>query len=154
MIAHDPNAWARAMAFQIRKLSEKTGELYHRWFDGGDLANVAMLRAIVLTCELTPEFRHWLATREAKVVKDYLKTYGAFPSNLVVRVSAAMIDDAPMAGHMHTSTVVRAHVEDERVTCKAKMHGVKKNGRWTGAKCGSCRACWDPAVANVSYPLH
>ena len=60
LIDHDPERWAQWIAFQITKAAEKTGELYHRWFDGGDLASLAMFKAIIRVCELTPHIKHWL----------------------------------------------------------------------------------------------
>lgn len=145
LIASDPERWAKFMAFQIVKAADKTGERYHRWFDSGDLQSVAMLAAIVRVCELTPDVQHWLPTREAKVVRDYLKSHPAFPSNLVVRVSSTMIDDAPIAGHANTSTVHRKGSVPTGHVCPASQQG---------NACGSCRACWSFDVANVSYPLH
>ena len=144
MIAERPDVWAKAMAFQITKAAEKTGENYHRWFDSGDLASLDMLNAIVAAVELTPHIQHWLPTREAGVVKAFLKTR-AFPSNLVVRVSATMIDDQPIAGHTNTSTVHRKDNTPVGHSCPASHQG---------NSCGACRACWTPSVVNVSYPLH
>jgi hypothetical protein len=131
--------------FQIEKAAEKSGEAFHRWFDGGDLDSLEMLRAIVLTCELTPSISHWLPTREAAIVKAYHKAYGAFPTNLTVRVSATMVGDAPIAGHVNTSTVHRKDAGHAGHACPA---------RHQGNQCGACRACWTRDVANVSYPLH
>jgi hypothetical protein len=145
MIAEAPHAWAKAMAFQIERAAEKTNEPFHRWFDGGDLASLEMLRAIVLTCELTPTIRHWLPTREAAVVKRYRLKFGAFPANLVVRVSSTMIDDAPITGHPHTSTVHRKGSSHTGEACAARTRG---------NVCGPCRACWSSSAPNISYPLH
>lgn len=143
MIEESPEKWARAMAFQIEHMAEKTGEPYHRWFDGGDIASLAMLRAIVRVCELTPSVKHWLPTREAAIVKAFMKAR-AFPANLVVRVSSTMIDDKPIAGHAHTSTVHKTAAPVGEV-CKARTRG---------NVCGPCRACWSDSVPNISYPLH
>ena len=38
LIETNPEQWSQWMAFQIAKAAEKTGEAYHRWFDGGDVA--------------------------------------------------------------------------------------------------------------------
>lgn len=141
MIAERPEQWARAMAFQIERIAEKTGEPYHRWFDAGDLQSAEMFAAIVRVCELTPNIKHWLPTREAKFVKAYGK---ALPSNLVVRISSTMVDDKPIAGHAHTSTVHKLAPPSGEV-CAARTRG---------NQCGPCRACWDSTVPNVSYPLH
>ena len=76
---------------------------------------------------------------------------GSIPGNLVLRVSATMIGDAPIRGHANTSTV---HV-------KGKPHvGHACPAPSQGNSCGSadlgneCRACWNPSVGNVSYAKH
>ena len=58
--------FVEAMTFMIKKYSAKSG--YFRWFDSGDLKDMAMLEKIVLICQQTPEIKHWLPTREVKVV--------------------------------------------------------------------------------------
>lgn len=144
LINENPSQWSRAMAFQIMKAYEKTGEAFHRWFDGGDVASLAMLEAIAMTCDLTPSIRHWLPTREAAIVKAFLRKRD-LPSNLVIRVSSTMIDDKPIAGHAHTSTV----------HSKGQSHvGEACDARHRGNQCGPCRACWDPTIPSISYPLH
>ena len=144
MIEERPEQWAAAMAFQIHRMAEKTSEPFHRWFDGGDIASLAMLRAIVRVCELTPTIKHWLPTREAAVVKAFMAER-AFPSNLVVRVSSTMIDDKPIASYAHTSTVHTKALKPMGTVCEARTRG---------NMCGPCRACWSDSVKNVSYPLH
>lgn len=145
LINSNPDKWADAMAFQINRHATKSGENYHRWFDSGDLDSVAMLRAIVLACEKTPQIKHWLPTREAKIVKAYRKQYGLEPSNLVIRVSATMIGDKPIAGHDLTSTVHRKGETSHGYACPAPTQG---------NNCGDCRACWSAFVPNVSYTKH
>jgi hypothetical protein len=145
LIERSPERWAQAMAFQIRKAAEKTGQPYHRWFDSGDLQSVAMLRAIALCCALLPDISHWLPTREARFVREYRRQYGDLPSNLVVRVSSTMVGDAPISGHANTSTVHRKGAEVVGHACPAQHQG---------NACVACRACWSKDVPNVSYPLH
>ena len=169
LIDDNPKLWAKMQAFQIRRGCDKLGIHNHRWFDSGDLQSVAMLRAIVLCADMTPEIDHWLPTREAKIVKDYRKQYGQEPDNLVIRVSATMISDKPVAGHANTSTV---HKHGEQVhgkeclayrtnkdnavvpldTFKAMTRPEKKEQDF--GHCGDCRACWSKDVGNISYPLH
>jgi hypothetical protein len=144
LIATDPERWSQWMAFQILKAYEKTNEPYHRWFDGGDTASLAMLKAIARVCELTPSIRHWLPTREAAVVKAFLREC-SLPTNLVIRVSSTMIDDQPIASHANTSTV---HSKGK------PWIGKDCDARTRNNQCGPCRACWNPAIPNVSYPLH
>ncbi len=144
-IETNPQAWANAAAFQIKRIAAKSGQPFHRWFDSGDLQSVAMLSAICLTATLTPEVKHWLPTREAKIVKDYQAAGGVVPSNLIIRISATMIGDAPVKGYANTSTVHRKGQDVIGHACPASTQG---------NQCGDCRACWSYDVANVSYPLH
>ena len=169
LIASNPKLWAKQMAFQIKRGCNKLGIFHHRWFDSGDLQSVEMLHAIVLCCLETPEIKHWLPTREAKLVQTYRKRHGLEPDNLVIRVSATMISDKPIKGHTHTSTVhkhketvhgkeclaYRTNKENIVVdleTFKAMSRLEKKEQDF--GHCGNCRACWSRDVANISYPLH
>lgn len=169
MINSNPDKWADAVAFQIMRIANKTGEMFHRWFDSGDLDSVEMLRAIVKACEKTPQIKHWLPTREAKIVKQYRKTYGPEPKNLVIRVSATMIGDKPVAGHALTSTVHHKGADIYGKECLAyrtdttrglvseqeyKAARKSKDKSYDFGHCGDCRACWSVDVANVSYTKH
>lgn len=154
LIESNPSQWVAACTFQIKRAFLKTGEPFHRWFDSGDLQSVAMLSAICDVARQTPTFRHWLPTREAAIVKAYKAQGGKVPSNLIIRVSSTMVDDNPIAGHASTSTVHKAS-EPVGHVCPAsspKHKAMSDDGKT--ANCGPCRACWDSAVENVSYPLH
>ena len=131
--------FVEAMALTIRANCSS----HFRWFDSGDLANIEMLEKIVMICQATPKIKHWLPTREVKIVKDYLKIYKKFPSNLLVRVSAPMIDGKPLKFRW-TSTVHH----------KEKAIGHDCPSRFQENKCMDCRACWDRKVKNVSYHKH
>jgi len=130
------------MVFLINWYASKTA--HFRWHDSGDIQSVKHLTKIVEVCKLTPNVKHWLPTREAKVIKEYLKDYGKFPSNLIVRVSATMVDGAPHKFHEHTSTVVTEKTS-KSYTCPAPTQG---------NECKDCRACWDKRVSNVAYLEH
>jgi len=145
LIERDASRWVSFMAFQIDKAALKTGQPFHRWFDSGDLQSLAMLQAIVDVAKATPHVSHWLPTREAKLVRQYLTQNEAFPPNLVVRVSSTMIGDSPISGYSHTSTVHRKGNVPQGHVCPASTQG---------NACGTCRACWSLDVGNVSYPLH
>ena len=171
-ISANPETWAKAAAFQITRAWQKSGQAYHRWFDSGDLQSVEMLDAIARAARLTPEIRHWLPTREAAIVKAWLKS-NKRPSNLIIRVSATMIGDAPSNAEL-TSTVHRhgeTHNGKECVAYRTKENGgvltelehktykaLTKEQRdalpFTLGHCGDCRACWSDSVKNISYPLH
>ena len=172
LIAKNPDQWAKAAAFQIVRAWQKSGQAFHRWFDSGDLQSIEMLDAIARTARLTPEIKHWLPTREAAIVKAWLKS-NKCPSNLVIRVSATMIGDKPSNADL-TSTVHRkgeSHVgkeciayrttSDNKVLTPEEFKAHKKLSKeereslgFTLGHCGACRACWFDTVKNVSYPLH
>ena len=134
--------FVEAMSYMINHYSKKSG--YFRWFDSGDLADMQMLEKIVMVCKNTTIIKHWLPTREAKIVKDYLKIYKKFPSNLLVRVSAPMIDGKPLESFRWTSTV---HHKKNHI-------GHDCPSRFQENKCMDCRACWNRKVKNVSYHKH
>ena len=139
--AAEPDKWTQALAFLIKR---RNTDGYHRWFDGGDLASVAQLEAIVNVALMTPTIAHWLPTQERAMVKQFQDNGGTFPDNLVVRISAAKVDTA-LKGHTNTSNVITKHAEATGQECLAYTR--KQN-------CGDCRACWDPEVSNVSYRKH
>ena len=132
--------FVEGMSMMINHYAKKSG--YFRWFDSGDLANEDMLKKIIMICKKTPTIKHWLPTREAKIIKDYLKKE-KFPSNLLVRVSAPMIDGKPLKFRW-TSTVHH----------KKNPIGHDCPSRFQENKCMDCRACWDRKVKNVSYHKH
>ena len=129
--------WVQALEFMIKRKDCK----YFRWHDSGDLQGLWHLKNIVDVALRCPYTKFWLPTREGKVVREYMQTVGPFPLNLVVRVSGAMIDGPAPSGFSNTSTVTTKGDH----TCPAYKQG---------GKCGTCRSCWDIAVANVSYPRH
>lgn len=146
LIENDPDKWVKACVFQIERIKAKTSVPFHRWFDSGDLQSVDMLAAIVSVAKATPCIKHWLPTREAKIVKDYLAKHpDGFPANLVVRVSSTMVNDKPVAGYANTSTVHNKEGQPVGHVCPAPEQG---------GNCQDCRACWSRLVPNVSYKLH
>lgn len=135
--------WSSAMADQINAC-EKSG--FFRWHDSGDIQSVAHLLAIFRVCELTPQIKHWIPTREAAYVRASLALRPK-PSNLVIRLSALKREFAPSIGlarrlGVQTSTV---SYKQSEATCEANKRG---------GVCGDCRSCWSESVANVDYPLH
>ena len=134
--------FVEGMSMMINHYAKKSG--YFRWFDSGDLRDIIMLNKIIIICENTPKIKHWLPTREVKIVKDYLKIYKKFPKNLVVRVSAPMIDGEPLKSFRWTSSVHQ----------NKKPIGHDCPSRFQQNKCMDCRACWDKRVRNVSYHKH
>lgn len=154
LIENNPAAWVAACLFQIKRAFNKSGQPYHRWFDSGDLQSVAMLDAICKVAAASPNIAHWLPTRESAIVKAYRAQGGIVPSNLVIRVSSTMVNDNPIAGHANTSTVHDKKSAYTGHACPASSPAHKAMDASGKSNCGDCRACWNPAVANISYPLH
>lgn len=127
--------WVEAMVFLLTDIKTKTP--YFRWHDSGDLQSPEHLDLIIEVARRTPHIRHWLPTREHAIVKA---RQDKIPPNLTIRLSAHHVDHDPPKTPLPTSTVVSSGG-----TCPAYTQG---------GKCGSCRACWDPSIPNVSYPLH
>ncbi len=119
-----------------------TGQDYFRWHDSGDIQNTKHLANIIQVCLATPKTHHWMPTKEKAIITRWKKKNGDFPPNLVVRLSAPMIGLASKDGG-NTSTV---HI--------SKPFGHACPAPTQGGICGSCRACWDSSVKNVSYAQH
>ena len=131
----NPEPWIAAMVHLIKR------QEYFRWHDSGDLQGDWHLANIAEVARRTPNVKHWIPTREYRMVTDFL-AYGTIPSNLVVRLSAHMVNaDAPNIAGLPTSTVVT----DGSATCPA---------RFQNNECGDCRDCWNPEIAHKSYPKH
>jgi len=124
--------WIKAMATLIQS---KKADVF-RWHDSGDVQDLEHLNKIFEVCRLTPGKRHWMPTREAWI-KDHLNRA---PSNLVIRFSAPMVDQAAPASWKNTSTVVTANA-----TCPSAKQG---------NICGDCRNCWNSKIKNISYGQH
>ena len=129
--------FVEVMAFKLQH------QKFFRWFDSGDLPNMEGLKKIVKIAELTPDTKHWLPTREIKLIQRYLKN-NTFPKNLVVRVSAPMVDGPPPKGFKNTSTV---HKDEKAI-------GFDCPSRFQNRKCLSCTACWDRRIKSISYKAH
>jgi len=117
---------------------------YHRWHDSGDLQSEDHLGKICAVARATPKVRHWLPTRELAMVLAYIRNGGMVPKNLVIRVSATMVDGPATKAWPTTSTVHNA----------SKPRGRKCPAPEQDNHCGDCRACWNPKVQNVSYHKH
>ena len=124
--------WVTAM---VHLINSKKPNVF-RWHDSGDVQDLDHLNKIFSVCKLTPGRRHWMPTREAWI-KDHLDRC---PSNLVIRFSAPMVDQAAPASWPNTSTVVTAHA-----TCPAPHQG---------NQCKDCRNCWNSEIKNISYGQH
>lgn len=140
----DPR-WTAAF---VRILNRKRNRFF-RWHDSGDIQSLNHLRNIAEVARLTPEVSHWIPTREYGIVREYLRTYGPFPANLRVRVSAAMIEGTAADDFEYTSEVsVRAAERAAENAGTFACIAYTQDG-----KCLDCRACWSDSPTIV-YPLH
>lgn len=135
------DAFVPSMVYLLKSLSQS----YFRWFDSGDLQDVAMLARIAEIAEQTPETKHWLPTKEYDIVTQYLAEGKPFPANLNVRLSGYMMDKAGPVSIAKRLGVTISEVRKENFTCPSSMQD---------NACGTCRACWNPAVFNVVYKRH
>jgi len=135
--------WVTAMATILQ-----TRPIF-RWHDSGDLQGEWHLDLIVQVCQLTPKTKHWLPTREAAMVRRWLSAHAeGLPANLVIRLSATLIDQAPPVHWPTTSQVITSQehkLTPKTVVCPATT---------IRHRCDSCRACWSPKVANIAYMKH
>lgn len=137
----DWTEWINSMVLAILK----TKNPHFRWFDSGDLQSIKHLEAIVQIAKAIPHVKFWLPTHEKGFVVKYLSDkHTQFPDNLIVRISAAMIDGKPTEAYPLTSTIHK-HGDPIGQECIAYKQG---------GKCLDCRACWDKSIPNISYPNH
>jgi hypothetical protein len=133
--------WVVAMASQIKN------QEFFRWHDAGDVQDLDHLKKIFRVCELTPDVKHWMPTREAWI-SEHLNEK---PKNLIIRFSATMVDQSskklPKAWR-NTSTVssnLNKTYYSEGHLCPAPKQG---------NACKDCRACWDGRIRNIVYGKH
>ena len=125
--------WVRAMVTLME------GRKHFRWHDSGDLQGAQHLKNILEVCKRTPGTKHWLPTREAKLLQFI--DPDIVPKNLIIRLSATKVNGAAGKSWPWTSTVT----DGKGKTCPAPDQG---------GKCQSCRQCWDKSVKNVIYAKH
>ena len=142
LAAIDHPQWEDAMVFLIADAIAKGAEPFFRWHDSGDLQSVDHALRIVAIAERLPFVSFWLPTREQRVIRSIRE---CVPGNLIVRVSAQMVDGAAPAGFAHVSLVHTQAAPEGAHACPAQSQG---------NACRDCRACWTADVAAVSYHIH
>ena len=101
-----------------------------------------MLLSIVKIAKNVPAVKFWLPTKEYALITKYKKEFKNFPSNLVVRVSAPMLD-TKIKGYSNTSSVTK--------NSNLKTNCIAYN---QGGKCLDCRLCWNKSIKNITYKFH
>lgn len=147
------STWAQDFADVLNCHHDRRAHDVFRWHDSGDIQSYEHLERIAQVARLTPNVRHWLPSKEYTWLRRYVATPPilqkvATPDNLVIRVSAVFVDGKPpqwaKPAGLTTSTV---HSE-------LPVIGLECPAPKQGGKCLDCRACWEPAVDNVSYKKH
>ena len=129
LAALQDSRWVRAMVVLMKDRK------YFRWHDSGDIQSAWHLKRILEVCKQTPSTKHWLPTREAKLLA--LMDPNIIPPNLIIRLSATKVNGAASKSWPWTSTV-----STTTKTCPAPNQG---------GKCLDCRACWNRAIQNITY---
>jgi Gene product 88 len=120
---------------------------HFRWHDSGDLQSIDHLRSIIKVCKNLPRVKFWLPTREYQTVEAYRRTGGRIPPNLCIRYSAHLVDAAPPLQYGLPVSTVSSH-KDKTIPSAHRCPAACQ-----GNNCGRCRACWNPTVKVVEYPL-
>jgi hypothetical protein len=141
LAALDHPMWADGM---IRLISHYVDpkDPYFRIHDSGDIQSVDHLLRWVAIARAIPSVAFWMPTKEGRMLKTAMAIVEEWPSNLVVRMSAPMLGQAPPRSFdgLLSSTVKSG----EGFECGAYTRD---------NKCGPCRACWSPDVENIDYHL-
>lgn len=135
--------WSEAMVAAIKRYSAKSGVF--RWHDAGDVQSIDHLRRIINIARRTPNVKHWLPTKETKLIKLAISKGLRIPSNLIIRHSVHMIGDKPgpeLKG-LKTSTVNAGY---------GFICPVKSGTETCDTYC--CRACWQKGINNIDYRSH
>ena len=135
--------WVEAITSLIRRSRAK----HFRWHDSGDIQGLEHLQNIIAVACNLPKVKFWLPTREYQTVEAYRRTGGEIPSNLCIRYSAHIVDgSSPLRYGLPVSTVSS---DPEKTLAGAyRCRAIER-----GNRCGPCRACWNPQVQIIDFPL-
>jgi hypothetical protein len=149
--------WVEAMTSLINKQSPS----YFRWHDSGDIFSLEYAHLMLRVIRETGRTRHWIPTKEVNTVG---LIQHEIPPNAIFRWSSGQLstwqDDLrhrfPVAhvmdfakGVYGTPESIHMIATQGGLLCLAAARKTKN-----GQACGNCRACWDPKVNAVVYPLH
>lgn len=133
--------WADDMVQALAK------DTHFRWFDSGDMYNLALAEKIFEIMQRTPWVKHWLPTRMHKFPKfRQVLTAMAGLKNVSVRFSSDSID-GKFTKNLHGSLIV---ADSDSLPKGATLCRAYENA----GQCSGCRACWDKTVKVIAYPAH
>ena len=144
-----------AMEIWIQSMSRlMEGVPLYRWHDSGDIQSADHLSLIVAVCIATPATRHWLPTKELKLLKQWRAAGGIVPSNLTIRVSGHMVDQTPGTTASPQGSMVYTDVA--ALPPEAHVCPIYSKPELAAKTCtdAGCNACWQNDVALVAYPKH
>ena len=127
------------------------GVKHHRWHDSGDIQSASHLYMITSIALATPDTEHWLPTKETGIVKEYLKGWGSFPSNLAVRISASKVDKVYGSSGPTSMVYTTNSLPENAHVCPIYSRPDLKEANCADA---GCFACWNKNVKTVAYPKH
>lgn len=134
--------WRRSM-IKLIKDNDATG--YFRWHDSGDINSAEHLKAIIEIAQALPDIKFWLPTKE-KGILNQVRREMQIPDNLIIRLSMPMINQPPNDTSWQLTSTVR--------TKDGIVHGAECKAPDNKGKCGTCRACWDKTISNITYIKH
>jgi hypothetical protein len=136
--------WVDAMVSLIGKQS------FFRWHDSGDIQSIDHLARIVEVCKRTPGTKHWIPTKEIKLIKEAVDL-GMLDGvkNLVIRISAFKIDSPRLKGLNHPVVKTSRSITKNDGDKKTRVCSAYKRGN----VCGDCRACWQ-GFTDIAYMMH
>jgi hypothetical protein len=132
--------WVEVMVTLIVKSKDR----FFRWHDSGDIQSIEHLGKIIEIAKRLPKVSFWLPTKEYGMIDEFMKT-NEIPPNIVLRISAPMMDRDMESGRYENTSSVSKTVKLRGYECPAPQNG---------GKCGDCRACWDRKIENVVYHAH
>lgn len=135
------NLWIAAMA---RLIGSKGESGYFRVHDVGDFFRKDYFPMWVAVANALPKWKFWVPTKEFDIAKQYKDI---IPPNLILRVSTPLVDKPPIQLQGVDLPTATVHWLEH-------PYGFPCPAPEQGGKCGTCRACWDLSVRNVSYELH
>jgi hypothetical protein len=144
--------WVDAMIYLISNKKRNGKPLSRfRWHDSGDIQSEHHLNMICEVAQATPNVNHWLPTKEVAIVRNYIKTH-KIPKNLNVRISAYKINGKPIKLKGTTTSMVVSKIgKDKRKSnTDCPIYADDSHGK----TCGSCYACYDRLITNVTYLKH
>ena len=164
--------WVDAMVSMI----ERENNPYFRWHDAGDVRTVEHFAKICEIAVMSPHIRHWIPTRENKIINQYVREGGFIPDNLCVRLSAPMVDQKPVHTNDYNTSTVHSNIgrssaianwkgkecqayrtsKDGKIMAREVYRTLTKEDKkeYDFGYCGDCRDCWSKEIDNVSYFKH